>query len=126
MRRLLLLSILLTLMLVAWPVSSDLQAQSTPFLHGTSTGYGWTISVVGSRGTFKADGVGWQIEYIYQNEGISGFKHALWFLGRKPDNLMLLHIYADDSGTSFIGIYYDYKERTQRAERLSAAITSPA
>lgn len=118
MHRFLLLGILLTLLTLAWPIAPDLRAQSAPFLQGTSTGYGWTISVSGSQGTFQADGVEWQIEYIFQSAGFSGFKHALWFLGRKSDNLMLLHVYVDDAGTSFLGIYYNYKERTQKAERF--------
>lgn len=121
MSRLLLVGMVLTLLPMAWPVGNDLQAQTTPFLEGTSTGYGWTISVVGSSGIFQADGNEWQIEYIFQNIGLAGYKHDLWFLGRKSDNFITLHLYADDAGTSFIAVYYDYKRPPVRAERFVGA-----
>jgi hypothetical protein len=119
MRKLLAATMLLMLLAAAWPVSNHSQTAATAYIQATGTGYGWTLQLVGSRGTFVADGVTWPVEYIFQQkEQLTGYDRTLWLLGRKSDNFIILHIYANDSGTSFTGLYYNYKERSYRAERF--------
>jgi len=107
--------------IVLLPVLNIAEAQALPHIQGRSIGYGWTIGVWGSKGTFRADGLTWEIEYIFKNGGLAGFSNTLWFLGRRPDNFALLHIYTNQAGNSFTVLYYNYKDSTYRADQFGGS-----
>ena len=128
------LAILLRLLLVAGvlavpTLTQQVQGQGqgqgqealSPFIRGRGLGYGWSIDIQGPSGTFQADGPTWRVELIFQQENsVRSSPYTLWFLGRKPDNFIMLYIDLDhQSGDTFFVHYYNYREGSYRVEQFS-------
>lgn len=97
------------------------QAQlSGSHIQGQSS-QGWAIDVQGSQGTFTANGQSWTIEFIFRWFGQDGFANLLWFVGRKPENYLLLFAYVNAVDSDFGVWFFDYKQAQSFADGFSGS-----
>lgn len=97
------------------------QAQSSGLHIQGQSPQGWTINVQGSQGTLQANGQSWTIEFVFRWFGQDGFSNLLWFIGRKPENYLLLFAYVNSVGTDFALWFFDYKQAQGFADGFSGS-----
>lgn len=84
-------------------------------IQGISASYGWSINVTidassYTTGTFEVEGNIWDnVQYIHKGSGMGSYSNMIWILGRKNNNYILLFIYVNVTGSSFIIWYFNYK-----------------
>jgi hypothetical protein len=95
------------------------EGPEAPFIQGHGLAGRWSMEVHGASGIFVEDGEVWRIEFIFQHLGLNDFAHSLVFLGRKPENFLLLFLDINLVGDSFLAFRFNYKRASLAADQFA-------